>query len=227
MPAALLGRKIGMTRLYDESGKNVPVTALVAGPCHVSQIKSMQTDGYVAVQLAFEDVKARNSSFPLISHDAKAGLSPKRFHRETRVMAEEAVELELGQTLNVDVFDRVKYVDVTGTSKGKGFAGGVKRWGFKGQPASHGTERKHRSPGSVGGRASNLGTGKPKKGIRMAGHLGDERVTVRSLEVIGCDKGKNLLLVKGPVPGPTNGLVLIRKATRLSRVKAATDTQAL
>ena len=210
-----------MTRLFDESGRNVPVTIIRAGPCHVSQIKTADTDGYEAVQLAFEDIKPRNSVFPLIGHDAKAGLTPKRYHGEARVEADEAADLSIGQELNVDVFKEVKYVDVSGTSKGKGFSGGMKRWGFKGQPASHGTERKHRAPGSVGGRAANLGTGRPKKGIRMAGHQGHERVTARSLEVVACDSEKNLLLVKGPVPGPNGGMVFVRKAVRLSKPKAA------
>jgi len=133
----------------------------------------------------------------------------------------EAAEYELGQAINVEAFEEVKFVDVTGTSKGKGYAGVMKRHGFKGQLASHGVERKHRSPGSVGGRSSNLGTGKPKKGIRMSGRMGNERVTVRSLEVVGVDKEKNLLLVKGPVPGPNKGLLMIAPAKRLYKRKAA------
>jgi len=134
--------------------------------------------------------------------------------------------LKIGQELNVDVFEGVAFVDVCGTSKGKGFTGGMKRWGFKGQPASHGTERKHRSPGSVGGRAANLGTGRPKKGIRMAGHHGHQRFTERSLEVVGRDSDRNLLLVKGPVPGPNRGVVMIRKAVRLSKAKASRSAKA-
>ena len=226
MSASLLGRKIGMTRVYDATGKNVPVTVIAAGPCLVSQVKSVDSDGYNAIQLAFEDVKERRSTYPTIGHDAKAGLTPKRFHRETRVSEEELAGFELGQSLGVEVFEGVKYVDVAGVSKGKGFAGGMKRWGFKGQPASHGTERKHRSPGSVGGRASNLGTGKPKKGIRMAGHLGSAMVSARSLEVIGMDREKNLLWVKGPVPGPARGFLEIRKAVRLSKPKATAVAKA-
>ena len=226
MPASLLGRKIGMTRIFDESGRNVPVTVIAAGPCLVSQLKSVESDGYCAVQMAFEDVKGRRSTFPGIGHDARAGLTPKRFHREARLSADEVGELEVGQSLGVEVFNGVKYVDVRGISKGKGTAGGMKRWGFKGQPASHGTERKHRSPGSVGGRASNLGTGKPKKGIRMAGHLGSAMVSARSLEIIGMDAAKNLLWVKGPVPGPAKGLLEIRKAVRLSKTKAASAAKA-
>ncbi len=221
MPAAIIGRKVGMTRLYDGDGNNVPVTVIQAGPCYVSQLKTAETDGYEAVQIAFEDVKGRNSTQPLIGHDGKAGIAPKRAHREVRLADGEVEGYELGQELTVEVFDGIQFVDVIGTSKGKGYAGVMKRHNFKGQLASHGVERKHRSPGSVGGRSSNLGTGKPKKGIRMSGRMGNERVTVRSLPVIGVDKEKNLLLVKGPVPGANKGLVVVREATRLYKGKAA------
>jgi large subunit ribosomal protein L3 len=210
-----------MTRLYTESGKNVPVTVIEAGPCLVSQVKTVATDGYDAVQIAFDDVKARNSTMPVIGHDAKAGIAPKRFHREVRLSAEEVANVAAGQQMTVTVFENVQYVDVIGTSKGKGFQGVMKKYHFKGQPASHGTERKHRSPGSQSGVASNRGfSGRPKKGKRMSGHMGAERVTVRSLEVVGRDAEKNLLLVKGPVPGPNQGVVLIREATRLYKRKA-------
>ena len=218
MAKAILGRKIGMTRLFDEDGQNVPVTIVEAGPCFVSQIKTAETDGYSALQLAYGDLKPRNSTFQLIGHDAKAGIAPKRFHREIRV--DDAEGVELGQEVNVESFEGVLFVDVTATSKGKGFQGGMKRHGFGGQEASHGVERKHRSPGSIGGRSSNLGTGKPKKGIRMAGHMGNEKVTVRSLKVVGIDKDKNLLLIKGPVPGPKQGLIFVREAKRLFKGKA-------
>lgn len=220
MPAGLLGRKIGMTRLFDANGVNVPVTVIEAGPCFVSQIKTRDTDGYDAVQIAFEDVKGRSSTMPKIGHDGKAGLGPKRFHREVRLGAGEAANYQPGQKLTVELFEQTKYVDVTGTTKGKGTAGVMKRWGFKGQPASHGTERKHRSPGSICGRSSNRGTGKPKKGIRMGGRMGNTRVTMRSVDVIGRDPKKNLLIVKGPVPGPNGGLLLIREAVRLYKIKA-------
>jgi large subunit ribosomal protein L3 len=226
MPAAIIGRKVGMTRLYDDDGNNVPVTVIQAGPCFVSQLKSAGKDGYEAVQIAFEDVKGRNSTMPLIGHDAKAGLEPKRKHREVRLAEGEADSYELGQALTVDVFDGIKFVDVIGTSKGKGFAGVMKRHGFKGQLATHGVERKHRSPGSISGRSSNLGTGKSKKGIRMSGRMGGERVTVRSLPIIGVDKDKNLLLVKGPVPGANKGLLVIREATRLYKGKAVAQAKA-
>ena len=219
MAQAILGRKIGMTRFFDEEGVNVPVTVIEAGPCFVSQIKTEETDGYNAVQIAFEDVKGRNSTAQLIGHDGKAGIAPKRIHKEYRVDATD--EFELGQQITVESFEEIKFVDVIATSKGKGFAGGMKRHGFKGQEASHGVERKHRSPGSISGRASNLGTGKSKKGIRMAGHMGAETVTVRSLPIIAIDKDKNLLLVKGPVPGGKKGLVYVREATRLFKRKAS------
>lgn len=222
MPAiAILGRKIGMTRLFNEDGSDVPVTVIQAGPCFVSQVKSAETDHYDAIQIAFEDLKGRNSSFPVMGHDAKAGLTPKRFHRELRLDDGDSAEYQLGQTISVENFKEVKFVDVIGTSKGKGFQGAMKRHGFGGQEASHGVERKHRSPGSIGGRSSNLGTGKPKKGIRMGGHMGDERVTVRNLPVVAVDEKNNLLMVKGPVPGARNGLLLIRSAKRLWKRKAA------
>lgn len=219
MPTAILGRKIGMTRLYDENGKNIPVTIIQAGPCLVSQIKTEEIDGYNAIQIAFEDVKGRNSTMPLIGHDGKAGLTPKRFHREFRVTAEELANYEVGQSIDVENFSEGKYVDVIGTSKGKGFAGTMKRHGFKGQLASHGVERKHRSPGSVSGRASYLGGGRPKKGIRMSGQMGNGRITVRSVGVVQRDKSKNLIVVKGPVPGPNGEMVVIREATRLFKSK--------
>jgi large subunit ribosomal protein L3 len=221
MAATILGRKVGMTRVYTEDGKNVPVTVVSAGPCFVSQIKTVERDGYAAVQVAFEDVKPRRSTMPLIAHDGKAGVSPKRFHREFRVTEEELAGYELGQPVTVELFEGVKFVDVTGTSKGKGYQGSMKRHNFKGQIASHGTERKHRSPGSIGGHANERGgTGGPKKGKLMSGHMGDERVTVRSLDVVAVDKEQNILLIKGAVPGGRNGLVLIRQAKRLFKNKA-------
>ena len=220
MPAALLGKKIGMTRFFLESGENIPVTIIELGPCQVSQIKTDETDGYNAVQLAYEDIKGRNSTMQMIGHDAKAGVSPKRTHREVRLTADEVAELELGQVLAAESIENIKYVDVIGTSKGKGFAGVMKRHGFKGMSASHGTERKHRHGGSIGGRSAYLGGGRPKKGIKMGGRMGGERVTTRSLKVVSIDKEKNLLLVKGPVAGHRNGLVIVREAVRLYKGKA-------
>lgn len=226
MTAALLGRKIGMTRFFTEDGTNVPVTVIEAGPCAITQVKTTRTDGYSAVQMAWGQVKPRRSTQPLIGHDAKAGCEPKRHHREIRLPDDKAAEaFEAGQAIDVSVFEGVAYVDVIGVSKGKGFAGVMKRHNFRGKGASHGTERKHRSAGSIGGHAANLGTGpKLKKGKRMAGRMGGERVTVRSLDVIKIDPQRNLLLVKGPVPGPNRGLVFVRQARRLYRRKARLAT---
>ncbi|MBL8760902.1 MAG: 50S ribosomal protein L3 [Phycisphaerae bacterium] len=220
MGFSLLGKKIGMTRVFKGS-VSVPVTVIQVGPCVVTQIKTPDKDGYAAVQIGFDDVKARNSTMPMIGHDFKAGTDPKRTHREFHVKAEELANYTLGQTLTVDQLKDHLYVDVVGTSKGKGFAGVMKRWRFKGMPASHGTERKHRSPGSIGGLCSNRGFGGGlAKGKKMAGHLGDERVTARSLDVVSVDPAQGLLLVKGPVPGANRSTVEIRPAIRLYRSKA-------
>ena len=224
MSAALLGRKIGMTRWFTADGTNIPVTVIQAGPCAVTQVKTTAADGYSAVQLAYEDVRPRRSTIPVMGHDAAAGVTPRRFHREVRLADDDAAgAFELGQSVDVSVFEGVRYVDVTGVSKGKGFAGVMKRHRFKGLCASHGTERKHRSAGSIGGHATDLGTGpKVKKGKRMAGRMGGGRVTIRSLDVVSIDPQRHLMLVKGPVPGPNRGLVFIRDAKRLYRSKSRT-----
>lgn len=218
---ALIGRKIGMTRFFTEDGVNVPVTVVQAGPCYVTQVKTEETDGYNAVQIGFEDVKPHRSTFPQIGHDAKAGVSPKGHHREFRVDGGKKGEsYEVGQELTVQDLGETFYVDIIATSKGKGFAGVMKRHNFAGLEASHGVERKHRSAGSIGGGGINLGTGpKPKKGKRMAGHMGAETVTVRNLDIVKIDPEKNLLLVKGSVPGPNNGLLYIRPSIRLGKKK--------
>ena len=221
MAKTILGKKIGMTRIFTPDGRNVPVTVVQAGPCVVTQIKNPDGDGYSAVQVGFDEIKPRRSTMPLIGHDTKAGAAPQRFHREFRVEADDLGNYQPGQALTVDLFDGVKFVDVIGTSKGKGYQGTMKRYSFKGQIASHGTERKHRSPGSIGGHANERGgTGGPKKGKKMSGQMGNERVTVRSLDLVGVDKDNGLLLVKGPVPGGKNGLLVIREATRLYKRKA-------
>lgn len=222
MAAAILGRKVGMTRLYTEEGISVPVTIIQAGPCYVSQVKSSETDGYSAIQLGFDEVKPRNSTQQLIGHDAKAGVAPQRIHREVRLTEEELGNYAAGQEITVASLENVKFVDITGTSKGKGYAGTMKRHNFKGQIASHGTERKHRSPGSIGGHATNRGfSGRPKKGKKMSGHMGDERVTVRSIEIVARDPQRNLLMVKGAVPGANQGVVYVREAKRLYKRKAS------
>ncbi len=211
MTPALIGRKVGMTRIYNEKGAVVPVTVVEAGPCAVTQVKTAETDGYNAVQLGFEDIKAKFSTFPLIGHAAKAGVGPKRAFREIKL--KEATDRKAGDTVTADIFNEVKFVDVTGVSKGKGFAGVMKRHHFGGQPASHGTERKHRSPGSIASRATNRGnSGKPKKGVRMAGHMGMDQVTTRNHPLVKVDAANNLLLIKGALPGPNGTLLFVRKS---------------
>jgi len=216
MSVTLLGTKLGMTRVYAEDGSIVPVTVIEVTPNVVTQVRTPEVDGYAAVQVGAVEAKVRTTPISMMAHDHKAGTSPKRHHREFRT--DEAYEL--GQQLGVRDLEGVEYVDVIGTSKGKGFAGGMKRHGFKGQQATHGVERKHRSPGSIGGHANNAGkAGRIKKGKKMSGQLGNERVTVRSLDVVRIDEERNLLLVKGPVPGANRGLVEIRAAVRLNRSK--------
>ena len=220
--AALLGRKVGMTRVYDDKGTVIPVTVVQAGPCIVTQVKTADgKDGYNAVQIGFEEIKERRSTKPLVGHCKKTGnTSPKRFFRELRLTAKP--EVTAGSTLDVSTFDLVKYVDVQGISKGKGFQGVMKRWNFGGQPGSHGTERKHRSPGGIGGGQGTRGHGRAiRLGKKMAGHLGDETVTVRNLALVGVDKEKNLLLIKGPVPGANGEVLFVRQAkTAAFRVAA-------
>ena len=211
---AILGKKIGMTQVFDPSGERIPVTIVQAGPCVVMQVKrSDGADGYNSVQLGFEDVKPHRSTLPEIGHAKAARSLPKRFIREIRLA--EPTETAVGDTVTVGLFQEggVKYVDITGVTKGKGFQGGMRRWGFGGQCASHGTERKHRSPGSIGGYASNTGTGPgPKKGKKMAGRMGHVRQTIRCQPLVTIDPEHNLLLVRGAVPGPNGGYVIVRKA---------------
>lgn len=220
MPLTLLGTKIGMTRRFDAEGMSHPVTVVAVGPCYITQLRTPERDGYAAVQIGFGAVKPRRSTMPLIAHDAKAGAPPLRHHREFRVDETELSRFTLGQPLGVEALASVLFVDVSATSKGKGFQGGIKRHNFKGQLASHGVERKHRSPGSIGSHSSNAGTGpKIKKGKRMAGHMGAERVTVRSLEIIDRKPDDSLLLIKGAIPGADGGVVEIRPAKRLFKSK--------
>jgi large subunit ribosomal protein L3 len=210
MIPALLGKKVGMTQVYDAAGALQPVTVVRAGPCTVLQVKRAETDGYEAVQLGFEPVKPHRSRKPQIGHAAKAGARPCRFVREVRLDApDEAVER--GQTVTVAAFEQVAYVDVIGTTKGKGTAGVMKRHNFRGQSATHGTERKHRSPGSIGGHAADLGAGpKLKKGKRMAGRMGHARCTSRNHKLVAVDKDNGLLLIKGAVPGANGGWLVVR-----------------
>src|ERR1043166_8987453 len=218
MTPALLGKKIGMTRVYNDKGAVVPVTVVQAGPCAVTQVKTVDTDGYNAVQIGFGEIKPKFSTFPLIGHCGKNGVSPRKYFREIKL--KDATDKKAGDSVNVEIFNDVKYVDVIGTSKGKGFAGVMKRHHFGGQPASHGTERKHRSPGSIASRATWRGQcGKPKKGVRMAGHMGQDQVTTRNHPLVKIDPENNLLLIKGALPGANGSVVFIRKSGT-ARVKA-------
>lgn len=213
MIPAILGKKVGMTQVFDPSGERIPVTLVEAGPCIILRVKSADAaDGYYAVQLGFDDAKPHRATMPAIGHGRKAKTAPKRFVREIRL--EEPTDKAVGDTITVGIFEdhEVKFVDVVGTSKGKGFQGPMKRHGFGGQPASHGVERKHRSPGSIGAHASDLGTGKPKKGKRMAGRTGGVRRTARCQALIDVDSEHNLLVIRGSIPGPNGEYVIVRKS---------------
>jgi large subunit ribosomal protein L3 len=206
----ILGRKIGMTQVFDDDGHAVPVTVIEAGPCRVAQTKTPEKDGYTAAQLAFGEAKRPNK--PTAGHYAKAGITPARHLAELRLDTLE--DYALGSEIKADVFEPGDMVDVIGISKGKGFAGAMKRHGFKGLGASHGTQKKHRSPGSIGGCAT---PARVFKGMRMAGQMGNSRVTTLNLKVIRVDPERNLMLVRGAVPGPRGGLVMVRTAVRITR----------
>ena len=213
--AMLLGKKIGMTQVYTEDGKMVPVTVIQAGPCVVTQVKSKDTDGYDAVQLGFDDVKKSRVKKPCKGHSDKAKTSAKRFVREYRLENGEEAEMEAGSEVNVSVFAETSIVDVVGTSKGKGYAGVMKRHGFGGFPASHGCERKHRAAGSIASFASDAGcAGNVKKGKKMAGRMGGDRVTTRNHNLISIDEEKNLIVVKGAVAGASGGYVVVRTSKK-------------
>ncbi len=201
----ILGRKLGMTQIFDEEGNLEAVTAIEAGPCFVSQIKTQARDGYNAVQLGFGETNRLNS--PEKGHLKGVGHQLK-YLREFRVNQPSSVEI--GQKMDVSIFQKGDRVDITGTSKGKGFAGVVKRHGFSGGPKTHGQSDRHRAPGSIGGTTF---PGRVLKGTRMAGHMGNSQVTVRNLKVIEADPDRNLLLIGGAVPGAVNGLLLIMKSS--------------
>ena len=205
----ILGTKLGMTQVFDETGRVVPVTVVQAGPCVVTAVRTPDNDGYSAVQIGFGEINPRKVTKPVAGLFEKAGVTPRRYVAEIRT--EGASEYTLGQELTAELFAAGQRVDVTGRSKGKGTAGPMKRHGFKGLSASHGTQRKHRSPGSIGACAT---PGRVFKGVRMAGRMGSERTTVQSLTVHAVDGDKNLLLIKGAVPGPRGGLVVVRSAAR-------------
>ncbi|MBB3678068.1 50S ribosomal protein L3 [Modestobacter versicolor] len=205
----LLGEKLGMTQVFDENNRIVPVTVVKAGPCVVTQVRTPEKDGYSAVQLGFGAIDPRKVNKPEGGHFAKAGVTPRRHVVELRTA--DAGDYTVGQELTTDVFDGVTKVDVIGTSKGKGTAGVMKRHGFKGLGAGHGTHRKHRAPGSIGGAST---PGRVFKGMRMAGRMGVATTTTLSLKVHAVDAEKGLVLIKGAVPGPRGGLLLVRSAVK-------------
>lgn len=206
MLSGFLGKKVGMTQIYTDDGSLLPITLIQAGPCSVVQIKTIENDGYSAVKLGFDDKKKKNANKPEIGIAAKASLTPKRFMRE--VVPDAGADIKLGQNITVDVFNDVKKVDVIGLTKGKGFAGVMKRWNFKGGAATHGSTR-HRPPGSIG---SNTDPGRVIKGKKMCGRLGGERVTVKNIDVVKIDKDRNLLFLRGAVPGHKGSYLLLNKS---------------
>jgi large subunit ribosomal protein L3 len=214
----LLGEKLGMTQVFDENNRIVPVTVLAAGPCVVTQVRSVDVDGYAAVQIGYGAIDPRKVNKPEAGHFAKAGVTPRRFSVELRT--DDATEYTLGQEITADLFEAGARVDVSATSKGKGFAGVMKRHGFHGVGASHGAHRNHRKPGSIGACAT---PGRVFKGMRMAGRLGGVRITTQGLTVHAVDAEKGLLLLKGAVPGPKGALVLVRTAAKGTAVAKGAD----
>ena len=210
MKKGIIGRKIGMTQIFDEKGNVIPVTVINAGPCTVVQKKTAAKDGYEAVQLGFSDIAERKLNKPRKGHFAKAGVAPVKFVREMRL--ENASEYNVGDTIGVDIFSAGELVDVTGTSKGKGFAGGIKRHNFARGPMGHGS-KSHREPGSTGAMISGHG-GRVLKGKKLPGHMGSEKVTVQRLTVVRVDADRNLLLIKGAIPGPKKGLVVVKSTVK-------------
>ena len=205
----ILGEKLGMTQVWDENNRIVPVTVVKAGPNVVTQVHTADGTGYDAVQIGFGEIDPRKVNKPLAGHFAKAGVTPRRHLVELRTS--DAGEYTLGQEITAEVFEAGIKVDVTGTSKGKGFAGVMKRHNFHGLGAGHGVQRKHRSPGSIGGCAT---PGRVFKGMKMAGRMGHERVTTQNLTIHAVDAEKGLLLIKGAIPGPNGGLILVRTAAK-------------
>jgi large subunit ribosomal protein L3 len=205
----ILGRKVGMTQIFDEGGEVVPVTVVEAGPCFVTQVKSEERDGYTAIQLGMVEIKPRRLTSGQLHHLQKNQLPPLRHLREIRVFSTDGYEE--GQKITVGSFDEGDLVDVTGTSKGRGFAGGIKRHGFRRQPKTHGQSDRERAPGAA---SSGTRLGRVRKGKRGPGHMGNVRVTVQNLRVVKVDPERNLLLVRGAVPGPKSGLLIIKEARK-------------
>lgn len=208
----ILGAKLGMTQVFDENNRVVPVTVIKAGPCVVTGIRTEQTDGYNAIQIAFGAIDPRKVIKPVAGQFSKAGVTPRRHLAEIRLdNSEQAASFEVGQEIGADVFSDGAFVDVTGTSKGKGFAGTMKRHGFHGQGASHGTQAVHRKPGSIGGAST---PGRVFRGKKMSGRMGNDRVTTMNLKVHKVDAEAGVLLIKGAIPGRNGGLVMVRSAVK-------------
>jgi len=207
MVNAILGKKVGMTQIFDDQGRVIPVSVIQAGPCVVTQAKTVQTDGYAALQLGYEDIKENRLNKPAAGHLAKAGVAPKRYLREIRVG--EDAGLEVGQEIKADLFTAGDIVSVTGISKGKGFAGAVKRWHFHGADMTHGSMI-HRKPQSGGA----TDAARTFKGVKRPGRMGGKQITTRGLKIVQADAEKNLLLIRGSVPGANGGLLLIKKSVK-------------
>ena len=205
----ILGTKLGMTQVFDEAGQVVPVTVVQAGPCVVTSVRTPDSDGYSAVQIGYGEINPRKVTKPVAGLFEKAGVTPRRYLAEIRT--ESASEYTLGQEVTAGVFEAGQKVDVSGKSKGKGTAGVMKRHGFRGLGSSHGTQRKHRAPGSIGACAT---PGRVFKGVRMAGRMGAIKTTIMGLTVQAVDGDKNLLLIRGAIPGPNGGLVMVRSTVR-------------
>ncbi len=206
----MIGKKVGMTQIFDEKGNVIPVTVIQAGPCHVTQIRSKDKEGYVAVQLGFSETKPQRLTKGQLGHLKRNNLPALRVLREFRIKEGDA-DVQEGDQIKVDVFAKGERVDVIGTSKGRGFAGAIKRHGFSRQPKTHGQSDRERAPGSVGQRSF---PGRTLKGQRMAGHMGNERVTTQNLEVVLVDTERNLLAIRGSVPGHNNGIVMIKPSVK-------------
>jgi large subunit ribosomal protein L3 len=215
MAKGILAKKLGMTQVFTADGLLLPVTVVEAGPCYVLQVKTIENDGYNALQIGFAPKKKKHVTKPMEGHFNKAGVAPVRFIRELRLS--EPGEHKPGEEINVDVFAEGELVDVTGTSKGKGFAGGIKRHNFHRGPMTHGS-KSHREPGSIGSRMSGPG-GKVFKGKKLPGRMGGEKVTVQRLSVVRVDKDRNLLLIKGAVPGPKGSFLVVRETVKPNKQK--------
>ena len=211
---AIIGKKVGMTQIFDATGKVIPVTVVEAGPCTVTQIKTVEKDGYASIQLGYADISDKKLTKPMKGHFAKAGVSAKKYLKEFRI--EDCSQYNVGDIVLADLFKEGDKVDVVGTSKGKGYAGVVKRWNARMQQHTHGVGPVHRSVGSMG---ANTDPSRVMPGKKMAGHLGAEQVTVRNLQIVKVDAESNMIAVKGAIPGPKGGVVYIKNTVKLNRVK--------